>query len=43
MKNLKFIWIHESIQEMIVSMLRCGKNDKDVVSAPSFDKNLIDL
>ena len=42
-KNLKFIWMHESIWEMIESMLRYGKNDKDIVSASPFNNGLFDL
>ena len=32
MENLKFIYMRESTREMIASMLRYGKNDKDIVS-----------
>ena len=30
MNNLKFIWMRDSTCEMIASMLRYGKNDKDI-------------
>ena len=39
MDNLKFIWMRDSTREMIASMLRYGKNDKDIVSDPSSDNN----
>ena len=39
MKNLKFIRMRDSTREMIASMLRYGKNDKDIVSDPSSDNN----
>ncbi len=32
MENLKFVRMRDSTQEMIASMLRYGKNDKDIVS-----------
>jgi hypothetical protein len=32
MENLKFVRMRESTREMIVGMLRYGKNDKDIVS-----------
>ena len=43
MDNLKFIQIRDSTCEMIASMLRYGKNDKDIVSDPSSDNNWSDL
>ena len=39
MDNLKFIRMRDSTREMIASMLRYGKNDKDIVSDPSSDNN----
>jgi len=43
MENLKFIWMRDSTREMIASMLRYGKNDKDIVSDPPSDNNWSDL
>ena len=39
MENLKFIRMRDSTREMIASMLRYGKNDKDIVSDPPSDNN----
>ena len=39
MDNLKFIRMRDLMREMIASMLRYGKNDKDIVSDPSSDNN----
>ena len=39
MDNLKFIRMRDSTHEMIASMLRYGKNDKDIVSDPLSDNN----
>jgi hypothetical protein len=43
MENLKFIWMWDFTQVMIASMLRYGKNDKDIVSDPSSDNDWSDL
>jgi hypothetical protein len=43
MKNLKFVYMRESTREMIASMLRYGKNDKDIVSDPLSDKDRSNL
>ena len=39
MDNMKFIWMRDLMCEMIASMLRYGKNDKDIVSEISSDNN----
>jgi hypothetical protein len=39
MENLKFIQMRDSTWVMIASMLRYGKNDKDIVSDPSSDND----
>lgn len=41
MENLKFIWMRDSTREMIVSMIRHGMNDTDIVSGslPPGDNN----
>jgi hypothetical protein len=41
--NLKYIRMRDSTREMIASMLRYGKNDKDIVSDPLSDNDLSDL
>jgi hypothetical protein len=42
LENLKFIRMRDSTREMIASMLRYGKNDKDIVSVPPSDNDLFD-
>jgi hypothetical protein len=39
LENLKFIYMRDSTQEMIASMLRYGNNDKDIVSDSLSDNN----
>ena len=39
LENLKFVYMRDSTREMIASMLRYGKNDKDIVSDSPSDNN----